>query len=287
MNFKDTLFSVKLTINCNGRLIDFNQPRIMGILNHTPDSFYDGGKYMTENEITSRIQTLISEGADLIDVGAYSSRPGASEVTIDEEKSRLSKVLRIIVKSFPDAIVSVDTFRADVAEYVVKEYGVAVINDISAGMLDKRMFDVVGALKIPYIMMHMKGNPQNMQKNPVYDDITRELISFFTDRIQLAVHAGIEDIIVDPGFGFGKTTEHNFKLLKELSLFGLLEYPIMAGLSRKSMIYKSLNRSPGEALNGTTVLNTIALLNGARILRVHDVKEASEAILLYTLYKNS
>jgi dihydropteroate synthase len=287
MNFKDTLFSVKLTINCNGRLMDFNQPRIMGILNQTPDSFYDGGKYRTENEITSRIQTLLSEGADIIDVGAYSSRPGAEEVTTDEEKSRLNKVLRIILKSFPDAIVSVDTYRADIAEYVVKEYGVAIINDISSGMLDERMFDVVGALKIPYIMMHMKGTPQTMQKDPVYEDITREVLAFFADRIHMAVHAGIKDIIVDPGFGFGKTTEHNFKLLKELSLFEMLGYPVMAGLSRKSMIYKSLHKSPGEVLNGTTVLHTIALINGARILRVHDVKEASEAIQLYTLYKNS
>lgn len=287
MNFKDTLISVKLTINCNGRLMDFNQPRIMGILNHTPDSFYDGGQYMTEKEITSGIQTLLSEGADIIDVGAYSSRPGAAEVTIDEERSRLNKVLRIILKSFPDAVVSVDTFRADIAEYVVKEYGVAIINDISSGMFDERMFDVVGALKIPYIMMHMKGTPQTMQKNPVYEDITREILAFFTDRIRMAVHAGIEDIIVDPGFGFGKTTEHNFKLLKELSLLEILGYPIMAGLSRKSIIYKSLHKSPVEALNGTTVLHTIALLNGARILRVHDVKEASEAIQLYTLYKNS
>lgn len=287
MSSKDTLFSTKLTINCKGCLVDFSTPRIMGILNVTPDSFYDGGFYTNEKDIVNRAADILSEGADLIDVGAYSSRPGAADVTADMEKERLVKAFRAIRRSFPDALISVDTFRAEIAEFAADEFGVSVINDVSAGMLDERMLSVVGKLKIPYIMMHMQGTPQNMQKNPEYQDVTKELLAFFARRIALARGAGIKDIIIDPGFGFGKTMEHNFILLRELDLFALLGCPIMVGLSRKSMIYRSLKISAMQALNGTTVLHTLALNNGASLLRVHDVKEAREAVRLFTIYRNA
>jgi dihydropteroate synthase len=284
MSSKDTLFSEKQTINCGGRIIDFAEPRVMGILNITPDSFFDGGSYLQESEIISRTSVMVSEGADIIDVGAYSSRPGAAEVTFEEEKSRLRIALSVIRKNFPDAIVSVDTFRAGIAEFVVNEFGVNLINDISSGLLDNEMMKVIGSLRVPYIMMHMQGTPQNMQINPNYKDVTKDLLAFFAERVAIAREAGIDDIIVDPGFGFGKTLEDNYKLLHELKLFGLLGLPVMVGLSRKSMIYKSLHFTPGEALNGTTVLHTLALNNGAKMLRVHDVKEAVQAVLLFGIY---
>lgn len=287
MNFKDTLFSEKQTINCCGRIIDFAMPHVMGILNITPDSFYDGGSYLTEVDIISRTSAMLNEGAGIIDVGAYSSRPGAAEITSEEEKSRLEFGLSVIRKNFPDAILSVDTFRADIASYVVKEFGVAIINDISSGLLDKEMIPVVGSLRIPYIMMHMQGNPKIMQLNPEYQDVTKELLAFFAERIAIARSSGIEDIIIDPGFGFGKSLDNNYRLLQELKLFGILGLPVMVGLSRKSMIYKTLHSTPDESLNGTTVLNTLALNNGARLLRVHDVKEAMEAVRLYSIYRNA
>jgi dihydropteroate synthase len=287
MKPKDTFFSTKRTINCGGRLIDFSVPRVMGVLNITPDSFYDGGKYLTEKEIVNRVSALLSEGADIVDVGACSSRPGAADVTPEEEKDRLKRALVPIRDIFPDVILSVDTFRATVAEYAVKEFGAGMINDISSGQLDDKMISAVAALKVPYIMMHMQGTPQNMQINPVYKDITRELIAYFAQRISLAQKSGITDLIIDPGFGFGKTLRHNYLLLRELRLLTALGHPIMAGLSRKSMIYRPLQVNPGEALNGTTVLNTLALNNGASLLRVHDVKEAVEAIRLFTLYQEA
>jgi dihydropteroate synthase len=287
MNPKDTLFSIKRTINCGGRLIDFSVPRVMGILNITPDSFYDGGKYPGENEIVNRVSVMLSEGADIIDVGACSTRPGAEEVTPAEEKDRLRRALIPIRDNFPDTVLSVDTFRANIAEYAVGNFGVGIINDISSGQLDERMLPAAAALKVPFIMMHMRGKPQNMQINPEYKDITRELLAYFAERINLAQKAGITDLIIDPGFGFGKTLRHNYILLHELSLFTTLGHPVMVGLSRKSLIYKSLQVTPGEALNGTTVLNTLALNNGARLLRVHDVKEAVEAIRLFTLYQEA
>jgi dihydropteroate synthase len=287
MNPKDTLFSIKQTINCGGRLIDFSVPRVMGILNTTPDSFYDGGKYLNEKEIVKRVSAMLSEGADIIDVGACSTRPGAADVTPQEEMERLKRALIPIRNSFPDIILSVDTFRATVAEYAVVQFRAGLINDISSGQLDERMLPTAAALKVPFIMMHMQGIPQNMQINPEYEDITKELLAYFAQRIDLAQNTGITDLIIDPGFGFGKTLRHNYVLLHELRLFAALGHPIMVGLSRKSMIYKSLQVTPEEALNGTTVLNTLALNNGARLLRVHDVKEAVEAIRLFSLYQEA
>ena len=283
MSFKDTFFSVKQTINCGGTIIDFADPRVMGILNITPDSFFDGGSYLSESAILSRTSAMLEEGADIIDVGAYSSRPGATEVTFEEEKSRLKPALKAIRKNFPAAILSVDTFRAGLAEYTVNEFGVNLINDISSGLIDNNMIPVIGSLKIPYIMMHMRGTPQTMQNNPNYQDVTQDLLAFFADRIAVARQAGIDDMIVDPGFGFGKTLEDNYKLLKELKLFDLLGLPVMVGLSRKSMIFKPLHLLPDEALNGTTVLHTLALNNGAKLLRVHDVKEAVQAVRLFSI----
>jgi dihydropteroate synthase len=287
MSFKDTLFSVNQTINCGGKIIDFTVPRVMGILNITPDSFFDGGSYLKGKKILSRVTQMLTEGADIIDVGAYSSRPGADEVTLEEEKTRLRPALTNIRKCYPDAILSVDTFRAGIADYVVNEFGVTLINDISSGLLDNEMISVVGTLKVPYIMMHMQGVPQTMQIKPEYQDVTKDLLAFFAQRIAVARSAGIEDIIVDPGFGFGKTPGDNYKLLKELDLFGLLGLPVMVGLSRKSMIYKFLHITPNDALNGTTVLHTLALNNGAKLLRVHDVKEAVEAVRLFSIYHNA
>jgi len=284
MNSKDTFFSSKLTITCQGRLIDFSNPRIMGILNVTPDSFYDGGRYTNEPAILSRVSVMLEQGADIVDVGAGSSRPGASVITAEEEKSRLKMALSAIRREFTDSLISVDTFRADVAEYCIKEFGAGMINDISAGRWDDRMLPVISELKVPIIMMHMQGNPQTMQNNPVYEDIVRDLIGFFAERAAAAKLHGIADVIIDPGFGFGKTIQHNFQLLRELNLLTMLGMPIMAGLSRKSMVYKSIGGKPEDALIGTTVLNTLALVNGARILRVHDVKEAFEAVRLFSIY---
>lgn len=285
MDFKDTLFSAKQTLNCNGRLLDLSTPRVMGILNITPDSFYDGGRYEREEEIMDRATSLLEAGADILDIGACSSRPGADEIPVDLEKERLIKALVPIRRSFPDAILSVDTCQASIAEFVVKEYGVSILNDITAGLGDEAMLPLVGSLKVPYLMMHMQGRPETMQVNPTYDDITRELLVFFGDRIALARQFGIEDIVVDPGFGFGKTLAHNYTLLRELDLLSMLGCPIMVGFSRKSMIYKVLQCSPEDALNGTTVLNTLALGKGARLLRVHDVREAVEAVRLFALYQ--
>jgi len=280
MDFKDTFFSKKTTLNCRGRLLDLSTPLIMGILNITPDSFYDGGRYADEEQIARRVDQLISEGADIIDVGGYSSRPGASDVTAAEEMKRISKALKYIRKQYPEAIISVDTFRSEIAKNVIEEYQADIINDITAGLADPLMLKTVAAHKVPYIMMHMKGTPATMQVNPEYDDLLNEIIGFFNERISEAMASGINDIIIDPGFGFGKTIEHNYQLLRNLKVFSVFQLPVMVGISRKSMIYKYLGNSPEESLNGTTVLNTIALLNGANLLRVHDVKEARETIEL-------
>jgi len=287
MNYKDTFFSQKLTIACHGRLIDFSIPRVMGILNITPDSFYDGGRYMNEAAVLVRVTAMLAQGADMVDVGACSSRPGATEISTDEEKSRLKTALGAIRRDFPDACISVDTYRAVIAEYVIKEYGAGLINDISAGRWDDQMLPVIGELKVPMVMMHIQGTPGTMQKNPLYSDIVRELMIFFAERTAAAKRHGIADLIIDPGFGFGKSVRHNFQLLRELRLLTQLGLPVMVGLSRKSMIYKSIHETPENALNGTTVLNTLALANGARILRVHDVKEACEAVKLYRNYSAS
>ena len=256
----------------------------MGILNVTPNSFYDGGKHKEINSIIHQVDKMLSEGADFIDIGAYSSKPSAEFVSEEEEIKRLVHIIKELVETFPTIILSVDTFRANVARASV-ENGVAMVNDISAGLLDDKMLETVADLKVPYIMMHMRGNPQTMQSLTDYNDIVKEMIFYFSERIKKARSFGISDIIIDPGFGFAKTLEQNYEVLHKMELFSMLELPILAGISRKSMIYKVLEKTPQEALNGTSVLNTIALQKGAKILRVHDVKEAVECIKLVSKLK--
>lgn len=256
----------------------------MGILNVTPNSFYDGGKHKEINSIIHQVDKMLSEGADFIDIGAYSSKPSAEFVSEEEEIKRLVPIVKSLVETFPNIILSVDTFRAQVAKASV-ENGVAIVNDISAGLLDDKMLETVAQLKVPYIMMHMRGNPQTMQSLTQYDDIVKEMIFYFSERIQKARSFGISDIVIDPGFGFAKTLEQNYEVLHKMELFSMLELPLLAGVSRKSMIYKVLENSPQEALNGTSVLNTIALQKGAKILRVHDVKEAVECVKLVSKLK--
>ncbi len=287
MQAKDTFFSRKLTINCGGELLDLSIPKIMGILNITPDSFFDGERYSTKEEILVQVNKMINYGCDIVDIGAYSSRPGAKNISIAEELNRLCPVLEIIRNEFPDIILSVDTFRSEVAKNVVENFNVNIINDISAGELDDNMFETVAKLNIPYILMHMKGSPDNMQENPEYNNVIKEVIDYFAVKIEKLKLLGVNDLIIDPGFGFGKTLEHNYQLLKYLDDFKILELPILVGISRKSMINKLLEITPEEALNGTSVLNTLAIINGTNILRVHDVKEANESIKLCTKYLNA
>ena len=267
-----------LFINVNGKLMDLSEPQVMGILNVTPDSFYAGSRAETERDITQRIHQIVNEGASIIDIGAYSSRPNAQHISAEEEMSRLRTGLELIRKHCREVPVSVDTFRADIARMCVEEYGVAIINDISAGNMDEQMFPTIARLGVPYIIMHMKGTPQNMQENPHYDHFLKEIFYYFSEKVQKLRDLGAKDIIIDPGFGFGKTIEHNYELMNHLEEFHLFELPILVGISRKSMIYKLLGITPEEALNGTTALNTIALTKGAHILRVHDVKEAVECV---------
>ena len=269
-----------MTINCKGRLIDLSTPKIMGVLNITPDSFYDGGKFKEPSSILKQVERLLNEGATFIDLGAYSSRPGAEHVVEDEELHRLLPVINLILNEFPDSLLSIDTFRAKVANKCL-QLGAALINDISAGNLDPNILEVVAEHRAPYIMMHMKGTPQNMKDLTDYEDLIADLISYFSERIATARSKMINDIIVDPGFGFAKTTPQNFQLLAHFKLFKTFDLPLLAGLSRKSMIYKTLKSNPSEALNGTTALHIVALLNGASILRVHDAKEANECITLF------
>jgi dihydropteroate synthase len=276
----------KTNINCNGKLLDLSKPIVMGILNITPDSFYDGGNYLTIETIKTQVKKMLDDGATIIDIGAYSSRPGATHISENEEIKRLTPVLKMMLKQFPEAIVSVDTFRANIADIVTKEYGVSIINDISAGEMDKNMFETIAKINVPYIIMHMKGTPQNMQQNPVYKDVIDEIIAYFSKKVGQLKKLGVHDLILDPGFGFGKTLDHNYQLLNKLDNLAIFEYPVLAGLSRKSMIYKFLNNSPQQALNGTTVVNTLALTKGASILRVHDVKEAKEAIDLHEIMQS-
>lgn len=272
-------------INVNGFLLDLSSPCVMGILNVTPDSFYAGSRMQTEIDITHRIEQIVGEGAGIIDVGAYSSRPNAENVSPAEEMERLRMGLGILRKVQSDAVVSVDTFRADVARMCVEEYGVAIINDIAAGEMDGDMFRTVADLNVPYIMMHMQGTPQNMQQNPHYDNLLKEVFMYFARKVQQLRDLGVKDIILDPGFGFGKTVEHNYELLAHLEEFRIFELPLLAGVSRKSMIYRLLGTTPQEALNGTTVLDTICLLKGADILRVHDVREAVETVKIVEAMK--
>jgi len=257
----------------------------MGILNITSDSFYEGSRFLKGDRAIEKAEQMIQEGADILDIGGISTRPGSNPVGASEEWNRIENVLKPLRKKFPEILLSVDTYRSDIAKRVVTEYQVDFINDISSGDFDEHMLETVALLKVPYIMMHMQGNPQNMQKNPQYDDIINDIIMYFSSKVQAAHQAGISDLIIDPGFGFGKTLAHNYELLQRLDAFMIFELPLMVGLSRKSMIYKYLDTSPGEALTGTIVLNTIALQKGASILRVHDVKETVETIKLIEKYK--
>ncbi|HEX9152858.1 MAG TPA: dihydropteroate synthase [Flavobacterium sp.] len=269
-----------MTINCKGQLIDLSTPKVMGILNVTPNSFFDGGKYKNENEILSQVEKLLIDGAAFIDLGAYSSKPSAEFVSEKEEISRIVPAIDLILKSFPETIISIDTFRSEVAKASI-ESGAAIINDIAAGNLDEKMFEIIGKYNVPYIMMHMRGNPQTMQTLTNYDDIVKEMLFYFSERIAQARSFGINDLIIDPGFGFAKTLEQNYEVFKKTELFTLLELPLLIGISRKSMISKVLNINTENALNGTTVLNTLALSKGAKILRVHDVKEAMQCVTLF------
>ena len=269
-------------MNVNGRLLDLSTPCVMGILNVTPDSFYS---MQTEGEIEARVRQILEEGAAIIDVGAYSSRSNADHVSAEEEMNRLRLGLEVLRRTAPDAIVSVDTFRADVARMCVEEYGVAIINDIAAGEMDADMFSTVAELNVPYIMMHMQGTPQNMQQHPHYDNLLREVFLYFARKVQQLRDLGVKDIVLDPGFGFGKTLEHNYQLMAHLEEFRLFELPLLVGVSRKSMIHRLLDTTPQEALNGTTVLHTLALMKGADILRVHDVRQAVEAVKIVEAMK--
>ncbi len=274
-------------INTGSDLLDLAVPKVMGILNVTPDSFYKGSRYNTDEEILKAAGKMIDEGADILDVGGYSSRPGAADITKEEEGGRVLKAIKLISRELPKAIISVDTFRANIAMEAVAECGARMINDISGGEADADMFSVVEKLNVPYIMMHMKGNPRTMQENPVYDDIVADILKWFSGKIFRLRSAGVKDIIIDPGFGFGKSADHNFELLRRLGDFSVAGLPLMVGLSRKSMIWKTLGITAEEALNGTTALNAVALANGADILRVHDVKEAVQAIQLLKRIKPS
>ena len=274
-------------INIKGKLLDLSQPRIMGVINITPDSFYKGSRVSGEKEIIETAARMIDDGADIIDIGAYSSRPYADDITLEEERKRLLGPLKMIIRELPQAVISVDTFRSEIAREAIVDCGAHIINDISSGEADKNMFSLVAELNVPYIMMHMKGDPASMQKNPVYDDVVADIMREMSSRIVKLRAAGVKDLIFDPGFGFGKTIAHNFEMLRRLHDFSIAGLPILVGVSRKSMIWKTLSITPEDALNGTTVLNTVALLNGADILRVHDVREAVQAVKLITELRNT
>ena len=267
-----------LSINVNGRLLDLSSPKVMGIVNVTPDSFYTLSRVGDEAALRCRVEQMRAEGADMIDIGACSTRPGADVVAPDEEMKRLEWALKTVCSEWPEAIISVDTFRSEVAKMSVEEYGAAIVNDISAGDLDGNMFDTVARMRVPYIIMHMKGRPATMQQAPKYDDVVSEVVMYLAGKVAALRERGVADIIIDPGFGFGKTLEHNYELLAHLSALHELECPLLVGMSRKSMVYRLLEQTPEEALNGTTVVNTMALLQGANILRVHDVRAAVEAV---------
>lgn len=276
---QNTAFSTKKTLNIGGNLFQITKPLVMGIVNVTPDSFYDGGVHQSEKSILAKAERFIEEGATFVDIGGYSSRPGASHISLEDELGRVLPAIKLIARTFPGLIISVDTFRSEVAAAAVNE-GARMVNDISGGQLDSMMFSTVARLRVPYILMHMKGSPQTMTQEAAYNNVTRDVMDYFRDRILAAHEAGVKDIIIDPGFGFAKTREHNFQLLANLSLFKALGYPVLVGLSRKSMIWKTLGITADHALNGTTVMNTVALQNGADILRVHDVMEAVQTVKL-------
>jgi dihydropteroate synthase len=268
-----------MTINCKGQLIDVSPPKVMGILNITPDSFYDGGAHKKEKDVLNHVELMLKEGAAFVDVGAYSSRPNADPVSEEDELKRILPMVSLILKQFPETLLSIDTFRSHIAKQCI-EAGACMINDISAGKLDADMLHTIADLQVPYIMMHMRGTPQTMQQQTDYKDLVKDMLFYFSERLTAAKKLGIIDVIIDPGFGFAKTLEQNFELLNKLELFKMIEKPLLVGVSRKSMIYKTLETSAKEALNGTSVLNTLALQKGASILRVHDVKEAVECVKL-------
>jgi dihydropteroate synthase len=271
------------TLNCKGKLLVIENPLVMGIINITPDSFYAGSRFNSDKEILQQVEKMLIDGADILDVGGQSTRPRSEQINEEEELKRVVHVIESVQNNFPEAVISIDTYHAKVAAESVAA-GASIVNDIAGGNAYDKMLDTVGKLNVPYICMHIKGEPQTMQKNPVYEDVTKEVLDFFINKIAACKNAGINDVIIDPGFGFGKTFAHNFELLKNISIFKMLGKPVMLGVSRKSTIYKTLGITAEEALNGTTVLNTIALISGANILRVHDVKEAKEAVRLFAAY---
>ena len=274
------------TLNCKGRLLVIDQPVVMGIINVTPDSFYSGSRKLLLDDILRQAEKMLNEGAAVIDIGGQSTRPESEQISIEEELSRVIPAIKAIIRCFPESFISIDTYYSEVAAEAV-DAGASLVNDISSGTLDENMIQMVASLQVPYIAMHMKGTPKTMQQHAQYEDVTLEVLDFFVKKTEECRKAGIKDVIVDVGFGFAKTISHNFTLLKNLSIFKILQKPLLVGLSRKATVYKTLGISPEEALNGTTVLNTIGLQNGANILRVHDVKEAVESVKLYTLMAES
>jgi len=278
---KDTFFQKKRLLNIGGNYLDLDIPKIAGILNVTPDSFYDGGKYLEEAQLLKQVEKMLNEGADIIDVGACSSRPGAKEISIEEEYKRLSRTLSPVRKKWPEIIISVDTTRAEIARQVIENFQVNMINDISGGITDPEMFNVITEFQVPYIIMHMQGTPETMQSSTNYSDLLREIIEFFSQQINILVQKGVHDIIIDPGFGFGKTLEQNYQILCHLEVLCMFNLPVMVGVSRKSMIHRLLDITPEEALNGSTALHMLALEHGADILRVHDVMEAKQTTQLF------
>ncbi len=277
----------KNTINLNGRILDLAKPVVMGILNVTPDSFFDGGKYKTEKKIIKRAEEILEHGGTVIDIGAVTTKPGTEGLSTKDEIDRLLPAVKAVRKNFPNAFVSIDTYRSWVALKVIEECGPCMVNDVTGGNFDVHMFDTIGKLGVPYILMHMQGTPLKMQENPEYEDIIRDISLFFTDRVKKLTKAGVKDVIIDPGFGFGKTLEHNYELLNRLDSFKVFQLPLLVGISRKSMIYSLLGANPDEALNGTSVVNTLALMGGADILRVHDVREAAEAIRIMEMIRST
>jgi dihydropteroate synthase len=284
MAAQDTFFYKNMKLRCGDKVLDLSSPVVMGILNVTPDSFYDGGIYTDEGKLLKHAGDMVSEGAAIIDIGAASTRPGAEDIGETEELKRLLPAIQAVRKIFPDVIISADTYRASIAEKAA-EAGADIINDVSGGTMDHKMFETVGRLKLPYVLMHIKGTPKDMQVDPKYNDVTREVKAYFEGRIEQLKKLGVEQIILDPGFGFGKTLDHNYRLLRDLAVFVEMGFPVLAGVSRKSMINKVLKSRPQDALNGTTAVNTIALLNGAKLLRVHDVREALQAVKIVEFYK--
>lgn len=276
----------KCSVNLDGRIIDLTEPVVMGILNVTPDSFFDGGKYKTEKKVVKRAEEILEQGATFIDIGAVSTKPGQEGISTKDEIDRLLPAVKAVKKAFPDANVSIDTYRSWVALKIIEECGPCMVNDVSGGNFDEHMFTTIGKLQVPYVLMHMQGTPLKMQENPQYDDIIRDISLFFSERVKKLTKAGVNDVIIDPGFGFGKTLEHNYELLNRLDSFKVFQLPVLAGMSRKSMIFKTLESGPEEALNGTTVANTLALMGGTDILRVHDVREAVEAIKIVKMLRS-